>query len=182
MLKIDGVLWHITMSLDGFVADKNDTLDCFAGYEGPNPLASEIMANIGAILSGRRTYDINKQPEGGEAYGGEVSVPEFVVTNRPAPVGHRSGLRFLPGNDLPGAVQTAKAAADGRLVVIIGPGLAGSMLEAGLIDQVAIHIVPVLLGSGTRLFDRDTELRKLETVHVSESGPVINLLLRPRPN
>jgi dihydrofolate reductase len=169
------------MSLDGFVADRNGRVDfALSGYRGPNLVASHIIDNVGAILCGRRTYDVGVSQGGGEAYGGEVRVPEFIVTRCEPPANHDPALRFLSGDDLPNVVAVAKEAAKGKMVIIIGPTLAASIMEAGLLDQIVIHVAPVFLGGGTRLFAREVaEPWRLEKVAVSEAGAITNFVLRP---
>ena len=80
MFKSDSVIWHTTMSVDGFVADSRDKPDPLLAHYEANLLASEIMDNLGAILCGRRGYDISLRQPTPEAYGGKVRVPEFIVT------------------------------------------------------------------------------------------------------
>lgn len=179
MLKTDGVIWHISISLDGFAADMNDSLEPLGDDWGPNPLADEVMNNVGCILGGRRGYDISRSWETEpEAYGGAVKVPEYVVTRRPPPDDPKT--LFADGNDLAGTVAMAKRVAKGRMVVIIGPTLASALLREGLVDQVVIHVVPVLLGAGRPLFDPvGGPAAKLERVHVSEAGQITNFVFRP---
>ena len=84
MLKLDGVIWHTAISLDGFAADVNDSLAFMMGDDvGPppdNPLVDEVMANLGCTLGGRRGYDISQSwDEVPKAYGLD-DIPEIVVT------------------------------------------------------------------------------------------------------
>ena len=137
MLKLDGVIWHTAISLDGFAADVNDSLAfMMEGDVGPppdNPLVDDVMANLGCTLGGRRGYDISQSwDEVPKAYGLD-DIPEIVVTRRPFPNDPR--YAFADGNDLPGAVAMAKAKANGRMVVVLGPTLGSAMLRAGLVDD-----------------------------------------------
>ena len=78
------VLWHITMSLDGFIAGPDDTMDwAFDASSGGNELADEIRRGTGAILAGRRWYDVATAKYDGVAgiYGGAWSGPVFVLTH-----------------------------------------------------------------------------------------------------
>ena len=89
MLKADGVIWHGAMSVDGYVADVRDKVDFSFGHESAdNPLVDEILGGVGAILIGRRTYDLAAHKPEGAPYGGKVRVPEFVVTRRSAPAAY----------------------------------------------------------------------------------------------
>ena len=184
MLKLDGVIWHTAISLDGFAADVNDSLDFMMGGEdvGPpadNPLVDAVMANIGCTLGGRRGYDIAQGwDEVPRAYGLD-DIPEYVVTRRPFPDDPRQ--MFADGNDLPGAVAQAKATANGKMVVILGPTLGSALLRAGLVDQVFLQVAPVMIGAGVRIFaDTGEPPVQLELIHSSQSGQGVNLLYRPR--
>jgi dihydrofolate reductase len=75
------VRWQVTMSLDGFIAGPDDAMDWIAGYS--STLAEEVIQTTGALLAGRRGYDIG-QARGEKAYGGAWSGPQFVLTHRPA--------------------------------------------------------------------------------------------------
>jgi dihydrofolate reductase len=55
---VSSVVWHVTMSLDGFIAGPDDSMEWAFGYSGPNRLADEVMETTGAILAGRRWYDV----------------------------------------------------------------------------------------------------------------------------
>jgi dihydrofolate reductase len=179
MLKTDGVILHCSISLDGFAADLNDRLDVLSGDWGLNPLADEVMSNVGCILGGRRGYDISRSWEQEpEAYGSAVKVPEYVVTRRPPPDDPKT--MFADGNDLPGTVAKAKATAQGKMVVIIGPTLGSALLRAGLVDQLVLHMVPVLLGAGRPLYAPAEEPPvRLEMQATSLAGQVTNFIFRP---
>ncbi len=185
MLKRDGVIWHTTISLDGFAADVNDGFDfMMGGDDGPpsdNALVDEVMANLGCTLGGRRGYDISRNwAEEPKAYGLD-NIPEYVVTRRPFPDDPK--YAFADGNDLPGAVAKAKATANGKMVVILGPTLGSALLRAGLVDQIFLQVVPVMIGAGVKIFaDTGEPPVQLELVHSSQSGQGINLVYQPRRN
>jgi dihydrofolate reductase len=170
------VLWHITMSLDGFIAGPGDDMAWLADYLGPNPTADEVLAQIGALLIGNRTYQLAKTQEG-RPYGGAWTGPMFVLTHD-APETAAAGFTFVSG-DINQAVATAKAAAGDKYVVILGATTAQECLDAGLLDEVLVHIAPVLLGDGVRLFDRPGGTSvKLERISLTDSPRVTNLWLR----
>ncbi len=181
MLKADGVIWHGAMSVDGYVADVRDKVDFSFGHESAgNSLVDEILGGVGAILIGRRTYDLAAHKPEGAPYGGKVCVPEFVVTRRSTPAEPDPARGFLDGNDLPAAVATAREAAQGKMVIVIGPTLAASILAAGLIDQILLHIVPVLLGDGVRLMRRALPAPwRLDKLGASDAGAITNLVFQP---
>ena len=84
---------------------------------------------------------------------------------------------FLSG-DVTNAVATALTAADGRDVLVLGANVVGQCLEAGLVDEILLHIVPELIGDGVRLFGVPTLRASLNTLDVSASGQIVNLRLR----
>jgi len=99
-----------------------------------------------------------------------------------SPTRHRptkptSSFIFLSG-DVRDAVATAVKAADGRDVLVLGANVVDQCLEAGLVDEILMHLVPELIGDGVRLFDASTLRASLKTLDVSTSGQVVNLRLR----
>ena len=122
------VLWHVTMSLDGFIAGPGDDMSWLADHLGPNPTAEEVLAQIGALLIGDRTYQLAKTEEG-RPYGGAWTGPQFVLSHHP-PKDPPAGFTFLSG-DIEEAVATAKAAAGDKYVVVLGADTARSCLNAG---------------------------------------------------
>jgi dihydrofolate reductase len=170
------VLWHVTMSLDGFIAGHRDDMTWLADYLGPNPTADEVLASVGALLIGDRTYQIAKTEEG-KPYGGAWTGPQFVLSHHP-PKDPPAGFTFLSG-DIEQAVATAKAAAEDKYVVILGADTARSCLNAGVLDEVLVHVAPVLLGDGVRLHEHPGGTNiKLERISLTESPKVTNLWFR----
>jgi dihydrofolate reductase len=170
------VLWHVTMSLDGFIAGPRDDMAWLADYLGPNPTADEVLAQVGALLIGERTYQLAKTEEG-KPYGGAWTGPQFVLAHH-APKHPPAGVTFLSG-DIEDAVAMAKAAAGNKYVVVLGAATARSCLDAGVLDEVLVHIAPVLLGDGVRLFEHPGGTHvKLERISLTQSPQVTNLWLR----
>jgi dihydrofolate reductase len=160
------VIWHVTMSLDGFIAGPEDAMDWVVAQWSDNgggvqdirvkksAVAEEVMQTAGAILAGRRWYDIATQRLGGVEgiYGGAWNGPVFVLTHDPPRGEHHPAIRFIAG-ELADAVRTARSAADGKSVVLFGASIPRQCLQAGLLDEIVIHLVPVLLGDGIHLFE-----------------------------
>jgi len=169
------VLWHVTMSLDGFIAGPDDAMDWMLGFGEENDEVNELIKSIGAVLSGRRAYDVGagqERPEFRRPYGGAFSGPIFVLAHNPSQDPH---VTFLSG-DIRAAVARAAEAAGDKYLVIFGADVARQCIEARLVDEVAIHVVPVLLGDGVRLFNRQGgEAVHLELAGVSRNGQVTNL-------
>ncbi len=162
------VISGISMSLDGFVTGPNVTREQQLGEGGdvlhrwvwqPDPRDAELLASmvadVGAILMGRRSYDL-AEGDGGWGDGGPAgSVPCFVLTHTPpdpATVRAPSVFTFVT-DGIHSAIEQARAAAAGKVVGVHGASAAQQCLAAGLLDELLISLAPVLLGSGTRLFD-----------------------------
>ncbi len=171
------VLWHVTISLDGFIAGPENSMDWMLGYGEENSEVDELLKRIGAVLAGRHTYEVGavqERPEFRKPYGGAWSGPVFVLTHK-AP--KDPSVTFLSG-DIRAAVETASRAAGDKYVVVFGADVARQCIEAHLLDDVAIHVVPVLLGDGVRLFSRSGgDAVHLELSRVSRAGQVTNLRL-----
>jgi dihydrofolate reductase len=128
------------------------------GFEGGerntnSEILEETFASAGAYVMGRRMADGGEVPWGDEP---PFHAPVFVVTHRPREVLHREGgTSFTYVTDgVEAAVDQAREVAGGKNVAIAGGGtLLAQVLAAGLLDELEIHIAPVLLGDGMRLFD-----------------------------
>jgi len=186
---VSSVIWHVTMSLDGFIAGRDDAMDWVVaqwsdGGESTRDIevqrsavADEVLRRAGAILGGRRWYDVAvREFDGYEGiYGGQWSGPVFVLTHRPPGADHHPAITFLTG-DLTDALATAAGAAAGKDVIVFGANLAAQCLRAGLLDEIVIHLVPVLLGGGVRLIDTpDLAPVALERTLVATSGQITDL-------
>ena len=176
------VLWHTTMSLDGFIAGAGDAMDWVFRYQDPIPEVDEVIRTTGALLVGRRSYEVGRKPdappEAQKPFGGAWEGPQFVLTHRPAAGRHDPSVTFIAG-DIHAAVERALAAARGRNVVVIGASVARECLEAGLVDEILIHLAPVLLGDGIRLFARTgAPPVNLETTAVTRAGQLATLRFR----
>jgi dihydrofolate reductase len=177
---MSAVVWHVTMSLDGFIAGPHDTMEWVFDHfsEETNETAGEVMETTGAILMGRRTYEVEDRYRTG-IYGGAWTGPYFVLTHEPpASVPDWMTGTFID-EDIAAAVARAKEAAGAKNVGILGANLAKQCLEHGLLDEIVIHLAPVLLGDGVRLFDvpggRQVEL---EAAQVARTGQLTDLRFR----
>ncbi|MET8998740.1 dihydrofolate reductase family protein [Amycolatopsis sp. NPDC004169] len=126
----------------------------FAGGEQSvdSEIIAETFAAAGAYVMGRRMFDAGEVPWGDEP---PFRAPVFVVTHRPREVlERRGGTSFTFVTEGPErAVELARAAAGGKDVAVAGGGeLLGRVLAAGLLDRLELHVAPVLLGEGQRLF------------------------------
>ncbi|HUI44555.1 MAG TPA: dihydrofolate reductase family protein [Nitrospirota bacterium] len=114
-------------------------------------------------------------PEFGKVYGGAWSGPVFVLTHHAPDDEEDTAITFLSG-DIRFAVAMALRAAEGKALLVLGTSVARQCIEARLIDEILVHVVPVLRGGGVRFFDRQGAAPvDLETVAVSRAGQITNL-------
>jgi dihydrofolate reductase len=193
----------ITMSLDGFVAGRNDGPDLplgeggerlhewvygLASWRRPHGLEggdtgrdSEVLAEAtegnGAIVLGRRMFD-NAHGWGDNP---PFHVPVFVLTHEShEPLTNEGGTTFTFVTDgIESALEQARVAAEGGNISIAGGANAiQQYLAAGLVDELQVHIAPLLLGGGVRLFDDLGPGIELKTTRVIESPGVTHLRFR----
>ena len=176
------VVVNRTMSVDGFTAGPGDAMDWIFDFMAPiEEEFPEIMAATGAMLIGRRTYEVGKRmaanrSEVTPAYDGGA---EFVLTHEP-PDPPDPGVTFLSG-DIGEAVATALRAAGGKNLEILGADVAGQCLRRGLVDEILVYVLPVLLGDGTHFFSSPGLARiDLEPLESTRSGAVTVLRFRVR--
>lgn len=177
------VLWHLTMSLDGFAAGPNHSMDWMSGVTVSPGILQESIAGLGAVLGGRRGYDAMAEQHPGQAskqpYGGAWGGPVFVLTHHPQDAIPDSGVRFL-NCDVAEAVKIGLAAAKGKDLEILGQDVARQCVERGLIDEFYVHLAPVMLGSGVRLFDcPGVEPVRWARIHDGDPAQAVDLRYRP---
>lgn len=175
------VLWHVTMSLDGFIAGPGDAMDWVFNYPDP-PEVEEVIRTTGSVLAGRRSYDVGRRPGNPpgtrKVFGGRWTGPQFVLSHRPPALEEDASITFLSG-DIGGAVARAKTAALGLNVLLIGASIARQSVEAGLVDEILVHLAPILLGDGIRFFKHQGAAGvPLEKLSVTQAGPLTNLRFR----
>jgi dihydrofolate reductase len=169
------VVVNRAMSLDGFIAGPDHAMDWIFEFLRDDPFP-EVMQATGAMLVGRGTHEVGKRmsPEDTDYDGG----PVFVLTHRP-PDEPEQGVTFLTG-DLAEALATARAAAGGKNVEILGADLASQCLKRGLVDEILVYVLPVLLGDGVRFSTSGLGRIDLEPFSNQQSGPVTMLRFRVR--
>ena len=196
------VILDISMSLDGFITGSNDDQKqplgdggeaiqswLFSGdqssyYNDFFKLSSinrevfdESIPTTGAMIVGRRTFDIVNGWGGSHPIQG---VPIFVVTHEAPKTYLEGNTRFTFVTDgIESAVRQAKEAANGKNVSIGTASIGKQCIQAQLLDEMHLHIAPVLLGKGIRLFDQiGTKFIKLESEKVVDGSDVIHLRYR----
>jgi dihydrofolate reductase len=172
-----------SMSLDGFINDRNGNIGPlyrdFEAYQASELLQRSIRTT-GAVVMGRGTYDLGL----GDLNDYEYQVPIFVLTHHPPatpPAGQNDKLTltFVTGG-IASALEQAKAAAgDQDVTVVGGANTAQQLLQAGLVDELHVDIVPLLLGQGLRFFKRMEALEiELALIEVVSSPARTSLLYR----
>jgi dihydrofolate reductase len=127
----------------------------------------------GAIISGRRTFDI----AGGWGGRHPIGVPFFVLTHEPPDTDLGEGSFVTDG--IESALEQAQAVAGEKPVALCAADVAQEFLRAGLLDEINVNLAPVLLGGGVRLFDlQETGPVELEQTRVVESDGVTHLRYR----
>jgi dihydrofolate reductase len=172
------------MSLDGFIAGPDHSMDWGGGRALADFVAAddfaEIAAATGAMLVGRRTWEVGDRMEaekpGSTDY--PFSGPTFLLTHRPleppAPE-----VRILAG-DIGEAVATALDAAGGKDLEILGADVAGQCLQQKLVDELLVYVLPVLLGDGIRFSSPSVARTDLEPLSSTRSGDATILRFRVR--
>ncbi|WP_242891750.1 dihydrofolate reductase family protein [Actinomadura litoris] len=171
------VLWHFAMSLDGFVAGPNHSMDWMAGTSSRPGLVREYVETTGAVLGGRDGWDgavDERRP-----YGGEWEGPIFVLTHHPEDARPAAGVTFL-NCDVGEAVRIGLDAAGGKNLEVFSPTIGRQLLARGLIDEIDLHVVPVLLGDGIRLYDNPGgDPIRLDRIGAGDPSLLVNLRYRP---
>ena len=188
---------YMSMSLDGYIAGPNETVDHGLGDGGmrlhewfftngkmdPARLAGanrqiwDEMLATGAVVAGRGTFD-PAHGWGGDHHNG---APIYILSRHRAPDWAANWPLVHYVDDLALAMREAKRAAGERNVLVHGAGIAQRALKAGLLDEMQIHLVPVLLGAGRPLFEHlGVEHHELEQVGVLQGDGVTHLRYRVR--
>ena len=172
------VFLDMAMSLDGFVSgpegEDGGLHDWYFTPSGAGPIVlDELLQSIGAMVLGKGVF--GDQPDGFDT---PYKVPHFVLSHEPRQRIDRDGASFSFVSDgIESALEQAKTAAGDKDVCIAGGAdTAQQYLKAGLVDEVQLHLVPVLFGAGLRLFE-GVEMR-LEKTRVLESPQVTHLRFR----
>lgn len=173
------VILDMAISLDGYIGGRTDEdPGLHDWYFAPSGHAvaviDELVHNTGAMILGRGAF--GDDPNGFDT---PYKVPHFVLTHEAWPTVARDGTSFrFVGDGIESALAQAQAAAGEKLVCVAGgAATAQQFLQAGLIDELQLHVVPKILGNGQRLFDQGAPIQ-LEQMRVLESPGVTHLRYR----
>jgi len=180
------------MSFDGFMTAANQTPEeplgpgglvlvdwAFGGDEQDGRIIPEGVAETGAVIAGRRTYDTSVPWWGANGPTGEARLPVFVVSRgQPTEVPKNGVYSFVDGIE-PALAAAKEAAGDKGVTVMGGADIGQQYLRANLIDEISLHVVPVLFGAGTGMFDAATDVhRPLELLSVVQGEKALHLRAR----
>jgi dihydrofolate reductase len=178
----------MSISVDGYIADPHDylggedgeRLHHWAGSQDPTRPVQQFeheWGAAGAVVAGRRTAEL--MDHWGGSHGG---MPIFVPSHRPPPPPVRWSYPLVTyvADGIESTMAQARAAAGDRDVQVRGGDVARTALEAGVLDEIQLHQVPVLLGQGRRLFDVLPGLVELDIVRVIDTPEATHVRYRVR--
>jgi dihydrofolate reductase len=161
------VICDMSASLDGYVTGPNDSREnpfgdgaemlhdwiFDAATDEDRAVLQEMLDGVGAVVMGRTSFDKN-EGDGGWGDGGPAGdTPCFVVTHSKPATSHPPVYTFVT-DGVVSAIEQAKQAAGGKVVTLHGATVMQQALPLGLVDEIRVHVIPVLLGGGTPLFGR----------------------------
>jgi len=174
------VIIHATITLDGFMADPEGGMDWMFGFDSADEddeYIGSVVSELGAVVGGaNKTQTIE---EGELPYGGSLGIPVFEMTHTPHDPVELNGTTYtFVVDDIASAVERARAAAGDKNVALLGGSIARQCLALGLVDEIVLHVVPLLLGDGISLFAGLGSAVKLERIDTAAFADVIHLRFR----
>ncbi|MFF1877444.1 dihydrofolate reductase family protein [Leifsonia sp. NPDC058230] len=185
------VISDMSMSLDGYVTGPNDSREnpfgdgagmlhdwmFDAATDEDSAMLQEMIDGVGAIVMGRTSFDKN-EGDGGWGDSGPVGdTPCFVVTHTLPTTTYPPVFTFVT-DGVASAIEQAVVAAGDKVVGLHGATVMQQALPLGLVDQIRVHVVPVLLGGGTPLFGALGEAISLERTSVTMTPAATHLAFR----
>ena len=162
------IVYNMSMSLDGFVTSAGRTPETPLGVsgerlhewgaEGADPrslaLIEENAAGVGAMITGRGTYDDSLPWWGPDGPTGAARIPLFVLTHRADPGPDPDSVYEFVTDGVESVVARARAAAGDKEIAVSGVEIGRVLLQSGHLDEIWIHVTPLLFGDGTRLYEQ----------------------------
>jgi dihydrofolate reductase len=183
------VVYDISMSLDGFISGANarpeegwaglgeggEQLHDW-GFNSTDPrnsaIAESMLAPYGAVIAGRTTYDHSLPNWGADGPTGAARLPTIIVSHS-VPQDIPAGGVYTFVDSIEAAFATAKKAAGDKDMFVFGGNTAQQLIARGLVDELFIHLAPVLFGSGARLIDdlggKHVQLEPIEVIQTKEA-------------
>jgi dihydrofolate reductase len=161
------VIFDTSMSLDGFMTAANRTPEeptgaggerltewAMGGDERNRRFLADSIEGLGAVIAGRTTYDTSLPWWSEDGPSGPARRPVFVVTHQAPETSLDGGVYEFVTDGIESALEQAQAAAGDKVVCVMGGASIGQQyIAAGLVDEIQIHLVPVVFGGGTRMFE-----------------------------
>ena len=173
------VVVNRAMSVDGFIAGPGDDMGWIRDLV-PQELIAEVAAATGAMLVGRRTWDVGSRMEAEEPGRTDYPFtgPMFLLTHRPLEAAE-TDVTILSG-DIGDAVATALDAAGGKNLEILGADVASQALRRGLVDEILVYLLPVVLGDGIPFSPTGSVRVDLDPIGSTRAGAATILRFRVR--
>ncbi|WP_109510047.1 dihydrofolate reductase family protein [Nocardioides speluncae] len=175
-------VYYTATSLDGFIADADGSLDWLRAvpHAEDDDSWEEFIAGVGVLVMGATTYadaiadnELETRPEQWQEWYGDR--PTWVFTHRRLPAVAGADIRFAEG-DVPAAHREIVAAAGDRDVWLVGGGdLVGQYLDAGLLEEVVLSVVPAILTGGTPVLTRRLTSERLTVREVRQLGQRVRM-------
>lgn len=173
------VVVNRAMSLDGFIAGPGDEVGWISDL-APQEESAKVAAATGAMLIGRRTWDVGDRLEAEEPGSTDYPFtgPMFVLTHRP--LSRPDPKVTILSGDIGDAVATALEAAGGKDLEILGADVAAQALRRGLVDEILVYLLPVVLGAGIPFSPAGSATVDLEPIDSRRAGAATILRFRVR--
>ncbi|MEP7240659.1 MAG: dihydrofolate reductase family protein [Devosia sp.] len=184
------VIYNMSMSLDGFVRASGNTPAqplgaggerlhqwFFGGDPANEHLVATMLDSIGAVVSGRTTYDASDW--GADGPTGPLRLPTFVVTHKAPSSAPENGVYTFATGGVAQAIHAARDAANGKDVSVMGgPDVGCQAVAAGVVDEIVVSIVPVLFGDGLPMFASLPRHIQLERVSLLDTSDATHITYR----
>jgi dihydrofolate reductase len=185
------VICDMSMSLDGYVTGPNDSREnpfgdgaemlhdwiFDAATDEDRAVVQDVLDSVGAIVMGRTSFDKNEGDGGWDDGGPLGDTPCFVVTHHAPERSHPSIYTFVT-DGVATAIEQAKQTAGDKKVSLFGATVMQQALPLGLVDEIRVHVIPVLLGGGTPLFAALDSTISLERTQVVATPAATHLGFR----
>ena len=170
--------YYTATSIDGFIADADNSLDWLFQLEGEAPGLDQdyprFLAQVGAMAMGSTTYEWIAEHTGflNDPGKWEYTIPTWVFSSRYLPRADGPDIRFVSGDVAPVHAEMVGAAAGKNIWLVGGGDLVGQFHDAGLVDELILGVAPVFLGAGAPLLPRTITKPQLRLVEATAYGEV----------
>ncbi|SEO92525.1 Dihydrofolate reductase [Actinacidiphila rubida] len=172
--------YYTATSIDGFIADPDNSLDWLLGIEGGDDTFAPFFKHVGAFAMGSTTYEwvlnhenVGEQPSKWRKWYGHT--PCWVFTHRDLPGVPGADITFVHGDVRPVHEAMTRAAGKRNIWLVGGGALVGAFADEGLLDEIVLTVAPVTLGAGAPLLPRRLASGVLELTGVEANGPFVSL-------